>query len=61
MSSSSSAAEITDIQKEGLQLRIKLHKQIKDQLLTELDLYHKPKRNLRAKLFHGLRFLEDRI
>jgi predicted DNA-binding antitoxin AbrB/MazE fold protein len=49
-SSSSSAAEITDIEKEGLQLRIKLHKQIKDQLLTELDLYHKQKKEELAKI-----------
>jgi hypothetical protein len=48
MSSSSSSAEITDIEKEGLQIRIKLYKQIKDQLLAELDLYHKQKKEEHA-------------
>jgi hypothetical protein len=43
-SSPAAAAEITDIEKEGLQVRIKLYKQIKDQLLAELDLYHKQKK-----------------
>jgi hypothetical protein len=48
-SSSASSAEITDIDKEGLQVRIKLYKQIKDQLLAELDLYHKQKKEELAK------------
>jgi hypothetical protein len=49
-SSSASSAEITDIDKEGLQVRIKLYKQIKDQLLAELDLYHKQKKEELAKI-----------
>jgi hypothetical protein len=48
MSSSSSSAEITDTEKEGLQIRINLYKQIKDQLLAELDLYHKQKKEEHA-------------
>jgi predicted DNA-binding antitoxin AbrB/MazE fold protein len=53
MSSSSSStlpSEITDMEKEGLQVRIKLYKQIKDQLLTELDIYHKQKKEELAKI-----------
>ena len=45
-----SSAEITDIEKEGLQARIKLYKQIKDQLLAELDLYRKQKKEELAKI-----------
>jgi predicted DNA-binding antitoxin AbrB/MazE fold protein len=55
MSSSSSSSstlpsEITDMEKEGLQVRIKLYKQIKDQLLAELDIYHKQKKEELAKI-----------
>jgi predicted DNA-binding antitoxin AbrB/MazE fold protein len=45
-----SSSEITDLEKEGLQVRIKLYKQIKDQLLAELDLYHKQKKEELAKI-----------
>jgi predicted DNA-binding antitoxin AbrB/MazE fold protein len=52
MSSSTSTlpSEITDMEKEGLQVRIKLYKQIKDQLLAELDIYHKQKKEELAKI-----------
>jgi len=50
MSSSSSSSEITDIEKEALQARISLYKQIKDQLLAELDLYRKQKKEELAKI-----------
>jgi hypothetical protein len=48
--SSSSSSEITHIKKEGLQVRIKLYKQIKDQLLAELDLYRKQNKEDLAKI-----------
>jgi predicted DNA-binding antitoxin AbrB/MazE fold protein len=38
------------MEKEGLQVRIKLYKQIKDQLLAELDIYHKQKKEELAKI-----------
>jgi hypothetical protein len=47
---SSSSSEITNIEKEGLQARIKLYKQIKYQLLAELDLNHKQKKEELAKI-----------
>jgi hypothetical protein len=49
-SSSSSSSEITDIEKEGLQAWIKIYKQIKDQLLSELDLYRKQKKEELVKI-----------
>ena len=49
-SSSTLPSEITDMEKEGLQVRIKLYKQIKDQLLAELDIYHKQKKEELAKI-----------
>jgi hypothetical protein len=47
---SSSSSEITNLEKEALQVRIKLYKQIKDQLLAELDLYRKQKKEELAKI-----------
>jgi hypothetical protein len=44
------SSEITDIEKEVLQARIKLYKQIKDQLLAELDRYRKQKKEEFAKI-----------
>jgi hypothetical protein len=38
------SSDIIDIEREGLQVRIKLYKQIKDQLLAELDLYRNQKK-----------------
>ena len=47
---SSSSSEITDIEKEALQARINLYKQIKDQLLAELDLYRRQKKEELARI-----------
>jgi hypothetical protein len=47
---SSSSPEVTGIEKEALQARIKLYKQIKDQLLAELDLYRRQKKEELARI-----------
>jgi hypothetical protein len=45
-----SSSETKDIEMQGLQARIKLYKQIKDQLRTELGLYNKQERKELAKI-----------
>jgi hypothetical protein len=50
MSSSLSSSQITDIEKEALQVRIKLYKQIKDLLLAEIDRCRKQKKEELAKI-----------
>lgn len=44
------SSEIIDIEREGLQVRIKIYKQIKDQLLVELDLYRNQKKEEFVKI-----------
>jgi hypothetical protein len=45
-----SSSETKDIEMQGLQARIKLYKQIKDQLRTELEVYNKQERKELAKI-----------
>jgi hypothetical protein len=45
-----SPSEITNLEREGLQVRIKIYKQIKDQLLVELDIYRNQKKEEFVKI-----------
>jgi hypothetical protein len=45
-----SSSETKDIEMQGLYARIKLYKQIKDQLHAELEVYNKQKRKELAKI-----------
>ena len=45
-----SSSDIAGIEREGLQVRIKIYKQMKDQLVAELDLYRKQKKDELAKI-----------
>jgi hypothetical protein len=45
-----SSSETNDIEMLGLQARIKLYKQIKDQLRAELEVYNNQKRKELAKI-----------